>query len=117
MLLPHGYEGQGLEHSSARIECFLQLCAFENIQVCIPTTPAQIFHLLRLQAIRPMRKPLVIMSPKSLLRNPKAVSGLEEFTEGSFIFVIDDEKAIPEKIERIVLCSGKVFFDLDEKRE
>ncbi len=117
MLLPHGYEGQGPEHSSARIERFLQLCAFENIQVCIPTTPAQIFHLLRLQAIRPMRKPLVIMSPKSLLRNPKAVSGLEEFTEGSFKFVIDDEKAVPEQIERIVLCSGKVFFDLDEKRE
>ena len=117
MLLPHGYEGQGPEHSSARIERFLQLCAFENIQVCIPTTPAQIFHLLRLQAIRPMRKPLVIMSPKSLLRNPKAVSTLEEFTEGSFQFVIDDEKAVPEKIERIVLCSGKVFFDLDEKRE
>ena len=117
MLLPHGYEGQGPEHSSARIERFLQLCAFENIQVCIPTTPAQIFHLLRLQAIRPMRKPLVIMSPKSLLRNPKAVSSLDEFTKGSFQFVIDDKKAVPEETERIILCSGKVFFDLDKKRE
>jgi 2-oxoglutarate dehydrogenase E1 component len=117
MLLPHGYEGQGPEHSSARIERFLQLCAFENIQVCIPTTPAQIFHLLRLQAKRPMRKPLVIISPKSLLRNPKAVSNLEEFTQGSFQFVIDDERAIPEKIERALLCSGKVFYDLDQKRD
>jgi len=117
MLLPHGYEGQGPEHSSARLERFLQLCADENIQVCVPTTPAQIYHLLRLQTIRKMRRPLIIISPKSLLRNPKASSGLLELTDGAFKFVIDDSKASAKDVEKVILCSGKVFYDLDSKRD
>ena len=116
MLLPHGYEGQGPEHSSARIERFLQLCASENIQVCVPSSPAQIFHLLRRQAIRKMRTPLIIMSPKSLLRNPKAVSSIKELTEGSFQCVVDDCLDEKDQINKVVLCSGKVFYDLEEAR-
>ena len=117
MLLPHGYEGQGPEHSSARLERFLQLCANENIQVCVPTTPSQIYHLLRLQTIRKMRRPLVIISPKSLLRNPKAISTLENLTDGSFEYVIDDNYVNNELVEKIIMCSGKVFYDLESKRE
>ncbi|MDA7747991.1 2-oxoglutarate dehydrogenase E1 component, partial [Gammaproteobacteria bacterium] len=116
MLLPHGYEGQGPEHSSARIERFLQLCASENIQVCVPSSPAQIFHLLRRQAIRKMRTPLIIMSPKSLLRNPKAVSSIKDLTEGSFECVIDDHLVAKDQITKVVLCSGKVFYDLEQAR-
>ena len=116
MLLPHGYEGQGPEHSSARIERFLQLCASENIQVCVPSSPAQIFHLLRRQAIRKMRTPLVVISPKSLLRNPVAVSNIEELTKGQFECVINDDVEDPKSITKIVMCSGKVFYDLVQKR-
>ena len=117
MLLPHGYEGQGPEHSSARLERFLQLCANENIQVCVPSTPSQIYHLLRLQTIRKMRRPLIVISPKSLLRNPQAVSSIESLTEGSFEYVIDDVCQNPDKVEKIIMCSGKVYYDLASKRE
>jgi 2-oxoglutarate dehydrogenase E1 component len=118
LLLPHGYEGQGPEHSSARLERFLQLCAENNMQVCTPTTPAQIFHLLRRQAIRPLRKPLVIMSPKSLLRHRKAISTLEDLAEGGFRTVLGDIAVKdPKKVTRLILCGGKVFYDLDDKRE
>jgi 2-oxoglutarate dehydrogenase E1 component len=117
MLLPHGYEGQGPEHSSARLERFLQLCANENIQVCVPSTPAQIYHLLRLQTIRKMRRPLIIISPKSLLRNPQAVSSINNLTEGSFEYVIDDFHPNPELVEKIIMCSGKVYYDLESKRK
>jgi len=118
MLLPHGYEGQGPEHSSARLERFLQLCAEHNMQVCVPSTPSQIFHLLRRQAVRPLRKPLVVMSPKSLLRHKKAVSSLEDLARGKFETVLDDQADLnPEKVNRVVLCSGKVYYDLLEKRD
>jgi len=117
MLLPHGYEGQGPEHSSARLERFLQLCANENIQVCVPSTPSQIYHLLRLQTIRKMRRPLIIISPKSLLRNPQAVSSLDSLTDGSFEYVIDDAHENPDKVEKIIMCSGKVYYDLISKRQ
>ena len=116
MLLPHGYEGQGPEHSSARIERFLQLCASENIQVCVPSSPKQIFHLLRRQAIRKMRTPLIVISPKSLLRNPMATSSLDELTDGSFSCVIDDDIKDKDKVEKLIMCSGKVFYDLVKKR-
>jgi 2-oxoglutarate decarboxylase len=118
MLLPHGYEGQGPEHSSARLERFLQLCAENNLQVCYPTSPAQYFHLLRRQ-IRPgFERPLVIMTPKSLLRLPAAGSSLEELTSGGFRPLINDaEITDSERIERVVLCSGKVFYDLNEGRK
>ncbi|TAK91951.1 MAG: 2-oxoglutarate dehydrogenase E1 component [Burkholderiaceae bacterium] len=113
MLLPHGYEGQGPEHSSARPERFLQLCAENNIQVAQPTTPAQIFHLLRRQMIRPFRKPLVIMTPKSLLRHKEAVSDIAELARGSFHTVIADQSALDaKKVKRILACSGKVYYDL-----
>tara|TARA_B000000557_G_scaffold156232_1_gene126692 strand:- start:1234 stop:4059 length:2826 start_codon:yes stop_codon:yes gene_type:complete len=117
MLLPHGYEGQGPEHSSARLERYLQLCAHDNIQVCTPTTPAQIYHLLRLQTIRKMRRPLIVISPKSLLRNPMATSSLEELINGSFMPVIDDIIENRKKIKKVILCSGKVFYDLIQKKK
>ncbi|QEM81074.1 2-oxoglutarate dehydrogenase E1 component [Halomonas binhaiensis] len=118
MLLPHGFEGQGPEHSSARLERFLQLCAEYNMQVCVPTTPAQIFHLLRRQVIRPLRKPLVIMSPKSLLRHKEAVSSLEELAHGSFQMVLPDQgKRDASQVKRVIMCSGKVYYDLDNWRE
>ena len=116
MLLPHGYEGQGPEHSSARIERYLQLCASENIQVCVPSSPSQIFHLLRRQAIRKMRTPLVVISPKSLLRNPIAVSNIEELTKGQFKCVIDDDIKDQKSVTKVIMCSGKVFYDLVQKR-
>jgi 2-oxoglutarate dehydrogenase E1 component len=114
MLLPHGYEGQGPEHSSARLERFLQLCADNNIQVCQPTNAAQIFHLLRRQMIRLFRKPLVIMSPKSLLRNKDAASPLTDLAKGGFQTVIGeaDGAVDPKKIKRVQVCSGKVYYDL-----
>jgi 2-oxoglutarate dehydrogenase E1 component len=116
MLLPHGYEGQGPEHSSARLERFMQLCAEHNIQVCVPTTPAQVFHMLRRQAIRPMRRPLVVMSPKSLLRHKAATSTLEELANGSFQNVIPDASVDPANVQRVILCSGKVYYTLLEER-
>jgi 2-oxoglutarate dehydrogenase E1 component len=116
MLLPHGYEGQGPEHSSARLERFMQLCAEHNIQVCVPTTPAQVFHMLRRQAIRPMRRPLVVMSPKSLLRHKLATSTLEELADGSFQNVIGDSNVDASKVERVIMCSGKVYYTLLEER-
>jgi multifunctional 2-oxoglutarate metabolism enzyme len=111
MLLPHGYEGQGPEHSSARLERFLQLCAEDDIQVCYPTTSAQYFHLLRRQVKQEMSKPLVVMTPKSLLRLPQAASSLDQLTSGGFYPVIGDEIG-PEGVERVIICSGKVYFDL-----
>ena len=117
MLLPHGYEGQGPEHSSARLERFLQLCAEDNIQVCIPTTPAQVFHMLRRQAIRPLRSPLIVMTPKSLLRHKEAISQLEELAEGTFQTVIDETDDLdPSAVKRVIFCSGKVFYDLRAAR-
>ncbi|NLJ13257.1 MAG: 2-oxoglutarate dehydrogenase E1 component [Gammaproteobacteria bacterium] len=117
MLLPHGYEGQGPEHSSARLERFLQLCAEHNIQVCVPTTPAQVYHMLRRQAIRPLRKPLVALTPKSLLRHKLAISTLEDLAEGTFQNVIGEVDALDaDKVERVIMCSGKVYYDLLEKR-
>jgi 2-oxoglutarate dehydrogenase E1 component len=119
LLLPHGYEGQGPEHSSARLERYLQLCAEHNIQVCVPTTPAQIFHLLRRQMVRPFRKPLIVMTPKSLLRKREAVSGLKELAKGSFQTVIGEIDALePKSVTRIIACSGKVYYDvLNARRE
>jgi len=117
LLLPHGYDGQGPEHSSARLERFLQLCAEENIQVCVPSTPAQMFHMLRRQALRRYRRPLVVMSPKSLLRHRLSVSPLEEITEGNFRCVIDEIDPIePHAVDRLIICCGKVYFDLLEAR-
>jgi len=117
LFLPHGYEGQGPEHSSARIERYLQLCAEDNMQVVVPTTPAQIFHLLRRQMIRPYRKPLIVMTPKSLLRHRLAVSSLTDLSQGRFENVIGEiDDLMPDHVDRIVLCSGKVYFDLLESR-
>ena len=119
LMLPHGYEGQGPEHSSARIERFLQLCADNNIQVVQPTNGAQIFHVLRRQMIRPFRKPLIIMTPKSLLRNKSATSSLSDLATGSFQTVIGETDAslAPEGIKRVLICSGKVYYDLLHARE
>ena len=115
MLLPHGYEGQGPEHSSARLERFLQLSAEENIQVTVPTTPSQYFHLLRRQVRRQFRKPLIVMTPKSLLRHKLAVSPVDHLTVGHFHDVLDDAGA-PDRVRRVLLCSGKVYYDLVAKR-
>ncbi|MBJ7574048.1 2-oxoglutarate dehydrogenase E1 component [Luteimonas sp. MC1828] len=114
LLLPHGYEGQGPEHSSARLERFLQLCALDNMLVCVPSTPAQAFHMLRRQMLMTTRKPLVVMSPKSLLRHKLAVSTLDEMAGGEFQHLIGDAAAKPAKTKRVVLCSGKVYYDLIE---
>ncbi|ALJ28696.1 MULTISPECIES: 2-oxoglutarate dehydrogenase E1 component [Stenotrophomonas] len=114
LLLPHGYEGQGPEHSSARLERFLQLCALENMLVCVPSTPAQAFHMLRRQLCMTTRKPLVVMSPKSLLRHKLAVSTLDELANGEFQHLIGDANADAKKVKRVVLCSGKVYYDLLE---
>ena len=118
LMLPHGYEGQGPEHSSARLERFMQLCADTNMQVVQPTTASQIFHVLRRQMIRPLRKPLVIMTPKSLLRNKDATSPLAEFTKGGFQTVIGDRGDVKaDKVKRVIACSGKVYYDLAKRRE
>ena len=118
MLLPHGYEGQGPEHSSARLERFLQLCAENNLQVCYPTTPAQYFHLLRRQTKQEVVRPLIVMTPKSLLRLPAASSTMDQLTDGGFSPVLDDAKVSNRSdVKRIVLCSGKVFYDLEAGRE
>jgi 2-oxoglutarate dehydrogenase E1 component len=118
LLLPHGFEGMGPEHSSARLERFLQLAAKDNIQVVNPTTPAQYFHCLRRQALRRWRKPLVIMTPKSLLRHPKVTSALGECAQGSFQPVLPDPReGHAGHVRRVLLCSGKVYYDLAERRD
>lgn len=117
LFLPHGYEGQGPEHSSARLERYLQLCAEHNIQVCLPTTSAQVFHMLRKQVLCPLRKPLVVMSPKSLLRHKDTASTLEELAGGSFRVIIDETDGFdPAAIRKVIICSGKVYYDLREER-
>ncbi len=117
VLLPHGYEGQGPEHSSARVERFLTLCADLNFQVANCSTPANFFHLLRRQQHREFRKPLVVFTPKSLLRHPACVSGVEEFTSGGFREVIDDTTVDPMKVHKVVFCTGKIWYELDEARK
>ena len=117
LLLPHGYEGMGPEHSSARLERYLQLCAKNNMQVVYPTTPGQIFHVLRRQMHRNFRKPLVVMTPKSLLRHKSCVSHIDEFAAGGFRNVIDDDTAEPDSIRRLILCTGKIYYDLLAERE
>jgi 2-oxoglutarate dehydrogenase E1 component len=116
LLLPHGFEGAGPEHSSARVERFLQLCAEDNMSVCNPTTPAQIFHLLRRQVLRPWRKPLVVMTPKSHLRSKEAISSLEDLAHGGFQRVIPDASVEPARARKVILCSGKVYWDLANAR-
>src|SRR5262249_27737357 len=118
LLLPHGMEGQGPEHSSSRLERFLELAADDNIQIVQPTTPAQFFHCLRRQVLRRWRKPLVVMTPKSLLRNPRVVSRLDEFSAGRFERILADAaSANGPEITRILMCSGKVYLDLEQHRE
>jgi 2-oxoglutarate dehydrogenase E1 component len=118
LFLPHGYEGQGPEHSSARLERFLQLCAEHNMQVCVPSTPAQMFHMIRRQHVRKYRKPLIVMTPKSLLRHKMSVSDVDELSTGRFENLIPETESIEvKKTRRVVLCSGKVYFDLLESRE
>ena len=117
MFLPHGYEGQGPEHSSARLERFLQLCARHNIQVCYPSTPAQMFHMIRRQMLRPLRKPLIVMTPKSLLRHKESTSSLEDLHSGKFQTVIPEtDKLTNKNVKRVIFCTGKVYFDLLEQR-
>jgi 2-oxoglutarate dehydrogenase E1 component len=118
LLLPHGFEGQGPEHSSARIERFLMLATDDNLQVVYPSTPAQYFHCLRRQALRPWRKPLVIFTPKSLLRHPKAVSALQECAQGGFQPILpDNTSARGAQAQRVILCTGKIYYELDEYRQ
>jgi len=118
LLLPHGFEGQGPEHSSARLERWLNLCAEDNMQVCNLSTPAQFFHSMRRQVLRPIRKPLIIMSPKSLLRHPKAASVLKDLSDGEFHRIIPDQSdADPRQVKRVILCSGKIYYELDEARQ
>lgn len=116
MFLPHGFEGQGPEHSSARLERFVQLAAQENMQIVVPSTPAQTFHMIRQQMLRKYRKPLIVMTPKSLLRHPLATNELADFTDGKFEFVLDDVDltSADDKagVKRVVICSGKVYYDL-----
>jgi len=117
LFLPHGYEGQGPEHSSARLERFLQLCAEHNMSVVVPSNPGQMFHLIRRQMVRPFRKPTVVMTPKSLLRHKLSVSPLDTLSEGRFLRIIPEVDDIaPEAVSRLVLCSGKVYYDLVEAR-
>ena len=118
MFLPHGFEGQGPEHSSARLERFLQLCAEHNIQVCVPTTPAQLFHMVRRQSIRPLRKPLIVMMPKSLLRKKESSSPIADLAPGTAFqcVIADPDKPAPKKVKRVVFCCGKVYFDLVAER-
>lgn len=115
MFLPHGFEGQGPEHSSARLERYLQLCAVNNMQVCMPSTPAQTFHMIRRQMLRKARKPLIVMTPKSLLRHKMATSKMEQLTQGGFQEVIPDRRCEAKDVERVVFCSGKVYYDLIEQ--
>ena len=117
LLLPHGFEGQGPEHSSARVERFLAMAAEDNIQVVNPTTPAQLFHVLRRQVLRPWRKPLVVLTPKSLLRHPKVVSPLAELADGGFQRIIPDSQPRRAGVKRVLLCSGKIYYDLEKARE
>ena len=118
LFLPHGYEGQGPEHSSARLERFLQLCAEHNMQVCVPSTPAQMFHMLRRQMLRKYRKPLIVMTPKSLLRHKMSVSPVTALSDGEFRLIIPEiEELDPKKARRVVFCSGKVYYDLLEARQ
>lgn len=117
MLLPHGYEGMGPEHSSARLERYLQLCAEHNMLVCVPSTPAQVFHMIRRQMIAPFRKPLIVMTPKSLLRHKLAVSTLAELADGEFKRILPEiDEIAPQNVQRVILCSGKVYYDLLAKR-
>jgi len=117
MFLPHGYEGQGPEHSSARLERYLQLCAEHNIQVCVPSTAGQFFHMIRRQVNRPMRKPLIVMTPKSLLRKKEAATPIAELTSGGFQVVIPEvEKLSAKKVKRVIFCSGKVYYDIAAER-
>ena len=117
MLLPHGFEGSGPEHSSARLERFLMLAAEDNLQIVNPTTPAQYFHLLRRQVVRRYRKPLIVMTPKSLLRLPKVVSSLDDLAEGEFQRVLSDTQTDPRDVKRVLLCTGKIYYDLEKERE
>jgi 2-oxoglutarate dehydrogenase E1 component len=117
LFLPHGYEGQGPEHSSARLERFLQLCAENNIQVCVPSTPSQMFHMLRRQMLRPYRKPLIVMTPKSLLRHKLSVSPVSDLSNGRFELIIPETGEIDrDSTRRLVFCSGKVYYDLLQAR-
>jgi 2-oxoglutarate dehydrogenase E1 component len=117
LLLPHGFEGQGPEHSSGRMERFLMLSAEDNIQVVCPTTPAQYFHCLRRQALRRWRKPLVVFTPKSLLRHPQVVSSLEECISGEFKRILTDAQVDPAKANRVLLCTGKIYYELAAHRQ